>query len=233
MNLRLLLQVDNMTIDLWIRLLSFEQLLHIQVRGCRGRDRMVVGFTNTYAISAYHHWCCGFDFRSGRCIQHYVIKFLSNLRQVGGFLRILRFPPTGGWFSPGPPVSSTNKTHHHDITEILLKVALSTIKQANKLFKHSFIISIYVFSGTCGGHFTSLTGSIVSPNYPGDYPNNADCRYTIIVPVDHYIILSFQTFNTESGYDYVKVRNIRYIDIYLSSDVWLNFDLYRKFTLGF
>jgi hypothetical protein len=24
-------------------------------RGCPGRDRMVVGFTTTYAISAYHH----------------------------------------------------------------------------------------------------------------------------------------------------------------------------------
>ena len=28
---------------------------------------------------------------------------------------------TGRWFSPGSPVSSTNKTYHHDITEILLK----------------------------------------------------------------------------------------------------------------
>jgi hypothetical protein len=36
-------------------------------------------------------------------IQHYVIKFVSL------------------WFSP---VSSTNRTNHHDITEILLKVAL-------------------------------------------------------------------------------------------------------------
>jgi hypothetical protein len=26
-------------------------------------------------------------------IQHYVIKFVSDLRQVGGFLRILLFPP--------------------------------------------------------------------------------------------------------------------------------------------
>jgi len=25
------------------------------VRGRRGRDRMIVGFTTTYAISAYHH----------------------------------------------------------------------------------------------------------------------------------------------------------------------------------
>jgi hypothetical protein len=28
---------------------------------------------------------------------------------------------TGQWFSPGTLVSSTNKTDHHDITEILLK----------------------------------------------------------------------------------------------------------------
>jgi hypothetical protein len=38
---------------------------------------------------------------------------------------------TGRWFSLGPSVSSTNKTDRHDITEILLKVALNTIKQTN------------------------------------------------------------------------------------------------------
>jgi hypothetical protein len=26
-------------------------------------------------------------------IQHFVIKFVSDLRHVGGFLRVLRFPP--------------------------------------------------------------------------------------------------------------------------------------------
>ena len=31
------------------------------------------------------------------------------------------------WFSPGIPVSSTNKTDRHDITEILLKVVLNLI----------------------------------------------------------------------------------------------------------
>jgi hypothetical protein len=41
----------------------------------------------------------------------------------------------GLWFSPGTPVSSTNKTDLHDITEILLKVALSTINQT-KLIKN-------------------------------------------------------------------------------------------------
>jgi hypothetical protein len=39
---------------------------------------------------------------------------------------------TGWWFSPGTPLSSTNKTDHHDITEILLKtkptrVVISTV----------------------------------------------------------------------------------------------------------
>jgi hypothetical protein len=47
-------------------------------------------------------------------IQYYEIKFVSDFRQVSGF-------------SPGILVFSTNETDHHDITEILLKVALSII----------------------------------------------------------------------------------------------------------
>jgi len=31
--------------------------------------------------------------RRGNSIQHYVIKLVSDLRKVGGFLRVLRFPP--------------------------------------------------------------------------------------------------------------------------------------------
>jgi hypothetical protein len=50
-----------------------------------------------------------------------MIKFVSDLRQVGGFLWVLQF---------SPPI----KTDRHDIAEILLKVALNTIKQTNKLF---------------------------------------------------------------------------------------------------
>ena len=52
--------------------------------GSRGRDRMVVGFISTYAISAYHHQRCEFESWSDEVywIQHYVIKFISDLRQV-------------------------------------------------------------------------------------------------------------------------------------------------------
>jgi hypothetical protein len=48
-------------------------------RGRHSRDCMVVEFTTTYAIRAYHHWCCEFEFRSGRGVQHYLIKFVSDL----------------------------------------------------------------------------------------------------------------------------------------------------------
>ena len=51
--------------------------------------------------------------------QYYVIMFVSV------FL-------ADWWFSPVIPVSSTHKTDHHYIAEILLKVALNTINQLNQ-----------------------------------------------------------------------------------------------------
>ena len=109
----------------------------IKCRGHRGHDRMVVGFTTLYAISAYHHWCCEFESRSsGRGVQHYAIKFV-----------------TSRWFSPGPPVSSTNKTDRHDITEILLKVALNTIKLTNTHIKcHEKVAYLFTFHKWCRMH---------------------------------------------------------------------------------
>jgi hypothetical protein len=65
--------------------------------------------------SAYHHCCCEFESRSGRDVQ---------------CDKVCQWLATGRWFSPGlPVVSFTNKIDRHDITEILLKVALSTNKQ--------------------------------------------------------------------------------------------------------
>jgi hypothetical protein len=43
--------------------------------------------------------------------------------------KVCQWLATGRWFSPGIPVSSTNKTDCHVITEILLKVVLNTINQ--------------------------------------------------------------------------------------------------------
>jgi hypothetical protein len=86
----------------WINSIKFKictvQIIYFKawnihnIWGCRGRDRIVIEFTTAYAISAYQHWCCEFEYWSGRGVQHY-IKFVSDLRQVGGFLRVLRCPP--------------------------------------------------------------------------------------------------------------------------------------------
>ena len=62
----------------------------------------------------YHHWCCEFEYRSScTTLCDKICQWLATLC----------------WFSTGPPFSSTNKTDRHDITEILLKVALNSIKQ--------------------------------------------------------------------------------------------------------
>ena len=75
---------------------------------------MVVGFTTTYAISAYHHKRCEFESYSWRGVLHTTL-----CDKACQWLEI------GQWFSQGIQVSSTNKTYLHDITEILWKVAPS------------------------------------------------------------------------------------------------------------
>ena len=86
-------------------------------------DPMVVGFTTTCAISVYPQWSCKFKPFSwwGVLNTTWCVKVCQGL-------------VTCRWFPPGTPVSSTNKTDCHDITEILLKVALNTINQPNPNF---------------------------------------------------------------------------------------------------
>ena len=79
---------------------------------------MVVGFTTTCANSAYHHWLCEFEPRSWQGVLDTILCD-----------KVCQWLATGRWFSLGTPVSSTNKTDRHGITEILLKVALNTINE--------------------------------------------------------------------------------------------------------
>ena len=106
-----------------------------------GRDRMVVGFITACAISAYHHKTCEFE---PLLIQPYVIKFVSDLQQVCGFLR---FPPS-------------IKTDRHDITEILLKISLNTINQPYPTDSY-FLTRLYnktaVNIGLSGQYYTTFT----------------------------------------------------------------------------
>jgi hypothetical protein len=48
----------------------------------------------------------------------------------------------GRWFSPDTPASFTTKTGHHDIAEILLKVALNTINRETGIVDVLFSYSV-------------------------------------------------------------------------------------------
>jgi len=73
---------------------------------------MVVGFTTTCAMSAYHDYSCEFESSSWWDVLDTIL--CDNVCQ---------WIAAGQWFSLGTPASSTNKTEPHDISEILLKVA--------------------------------------------------------------------------------------------------------------
>jgi hypothetical protein len=59
--------------------------------------------------------------------------------------KVCQWLATGRWFSSGTSVSSTNKTDHHDITKILLKVALNTIT-ITTLNQHLKTISYHLYT---------------------------------------------------------------------------------------
>jgi hypothetical protein len=62
---------------------------------------------------------------------------------------------TGRWFSPGTTVSSTNETDRHEITEILLNVALNAITQVLTKGKQNFSYFVSV-------SFITLSHNVVS-----------------------------------------------------------------------
>ena len=79
---------------------------------------MIVGFTTTFVLmQSVSITTKAVSSNPTHCevclIQYCVIKFVSDLRQVGGL-------------SPNTPASFT-KADRHDITEILLEMALNTI----------------------------------------------------------------------------------------------------------
>jgi hypothetical protein len=77
-------------------------------------------------------------------------------------LNMLMCVLTGWWFSLGTPVSSTNKTDRHNITEILLKVALNTATPKLWLSIHSLHQNLNVALAamsypSCGNHINLIS----------------------------------------------------------------------------
>ena len=99
----------------------------------RGRDHMVVGCRTTYAISANHHWRCGFESRSGRDV---LDTTLCD--------KVCQWLATGPWFSHCPPVYSSNKTDCYDKN---CNIVESGIKNHQTNNKHVYSISCCLGGG--------------------------------------------------------------------------------------
>ncbi|XP_078619855.1 uncharacterized protein LOC144886906 isoform X2 [Branchiostoma floridae x Branchiostoma japonicum] len=58
----------------------------------------------------------------------------------------------------------------------------------------------------CGGILTAPPGgTVTSPNYPGHYGNFATCEWTITVPEGSRVLLTFDSFQLEDGFDYLTI----------------------------
>jgi hypothetical protein len=123
----------SFTIDkISLHLFCFVSLLH--TGGSRDRDHMLIGFATSFATSAYHHQSCDFESRSSRGALD------TTLHD-----KVCQLLASGRWFSPGPPVSSTNRIDHYDITEIIVE---SGVKHHNpgpySMQERIFLLIIYV-----------------------------------------------------------------------------------------
>jgi hypothetical protein len=115
-------------------MLSVYILEYEWIRIRRVRDRMVIGIITTYAISAHYHKCCKLESRPSEMysIPHYVMKFVSDLRQVANFLRVLRFPP--------PIILTSVCLYTYEFWLSLCKIARSSVILLLPLFTYSWTI---------------------------------------------------------------------------------------------
>jgi hypothetical protein len=79
-------------------------------------------------------------------IIHYILDlmflYLRGVFDITIWDKVWQWLAAGRWFSPGILVSAINKTDHHDITEIFLKVVLKALT-LTPMFKHPYVCLPY------------------------------------------------------------------------------------------
>ena len=113
-------QTDRQIYKTLHRKLNFEH-----VTTCNMQSLAVT--VNVYCyVQWYGSWI--YNYLCNQCLSPLMlwVRFSIRARCTTLCDKVCQWLAIGRWFSPGPPVFSTNKT------EVLLKVVLSTIKQTNK-----------------------------------------------------------------------------------------------------
>ena len=68
-------------------------------------------------------------------------------------------------------------------------------------------------SGSCEASFTTLNGILTSPSWPANYPDYADCIYTISNLIGTTIVLTFRSMDIHKYWwentcnDYLEIRD--------------------------
>ena len=121
----------------------------------------------------------------------------------------------GRWFSPGTPASSTTKPGRHDIVEILLKVALSTINQINKTQYSSITevvnsglrFGLWCFNATFNNISIILWRSVLLVQETGVPEENHQPAASHWQPLSHYVVSSTPRLSEIRTYSFSAYRH--------------------------
>ena len=84
-------------------------------------------------------------------------------------------------------------------------LGLSKWRGCNEQRRGAILTSRPVFSVCPSSVSGESSGRFASPNYPNNYPDNEDCSWGITVPDGFLVKVEFSHFNTERGYDKLRV----------------------------
>ncbi|XP_059839979.1 CUB and sushi domain-containing protein 3 [Hypanus sabinus] len=93
---------------------------------------------------------------------------------------------------------------------------LTCLASSGNTASWDFPVPICKAEDGCGGTLQGSSGIISSPNFPGEYYNNADCTWTIAAELGDTISLIFTDFQLEEKYDYLEIEGSEPPSIWLS-----------------
>jgi hypothetical protein len=118
------------SLGLWFMVFN-ATVINISVISC---TPYYTDLTSSIPSKGYSSWSCDswiYNYLCNQCISPIKLWVRILLRRCvldTTFCdEVCQWLVAGRWFSSGTPVSSINKTYRHDITEILMTVALNTI----------------------------------------------------------------------------------------------------------
>ena len=107
---------------------EFTPLNFITTKRCEFESRSWQGVQIICILLPWLCYSCIYNYLCNQCLSPLKVVSLNPAHGEVYWIqhyKVCQWLEAGRWFSPGTPVTSTNKTDHHDITEILLKEALS------------------------------------------------------------------------------------------------------------